>query len=79
MHHYWFINCPNTPGGSLVKNSPAMRETQVSSLVWDDPLEKKMATHTRILVKKITWTEEPGRLESMGSQRIRHDLGTKQQ
>ena len=63
----------------MVKNSPAMRETQVSSLVWDDPLEKKMATHTRILVKKITWTEEPGRLESTGSQRIRHDLGTKQQ
>ena len=79
MHHYWFINCANTPGGSAVKNSPAMRETQVSSLVWDDPLEKKMATHTRILVKKITWTEEPGRLESTGSQRIRHDLGTKQQ
>ena len=49
---------------------PAMQETQVRSLGWEDPLEKGMATHSRILAWGIPWTEEPGGLQSMGSQRV---------
>ena len=49
-----------------VKNLSAMQETQVGSLGWEDPLEKEMATHSNILAWKIPWTEEPGRLQSMG-------------
>ena len=56
-----------------VKRLPAMQETQVRSLGWEDPLEKEMATHSSILAWKIPWTEETGRLQSMGSQRVRHD------
>ena len=52
----------------LVKNLPAIQETQVRSLGQEDPLEKEMATHSNILAWKISWTEEPGRLQSMGSQ-----------
>ena len=55
----------------LVKNLPAMWETWVRSLGWEDPLEKEMATHSSILAWRIPWTEEPGRLQSGGSQRIR--------
>ena len=51
----------------MVKDLPAMRETQVQSLVWEDPLEKGMATYSNILVWRIPWTEEPGRLQSMVS------------
>ena len=65
------------PGCSVVKNLPAMQETWVQSLGQDDPLRKEMATHSSILVWEIPWTEEPGRLQSMGSKRIGHDLGTK--
>ena len=54
-----------------------MQETWVQSLGWDDPLEKEMATHFCILAWEIPWTEEPGRLQSMGLQRVRHDLATK--
>ena len=50
-----------------------MRETQVQSLVWEDPLEKEMAIHSSTIAWKIPWTEEPGRLQSMGSQRVGHD------
>ena len=50
----------------LVKNLPAVQETWVQFLGWEDPLEKKMATHSSILAWKIPWTEEPGRLQSMG-------------
>ena len=57
----------------MVKRLPAMRETRVRSLGWEDLLEKEMATHSSILAWKIPWTEEPGRLQSMGSQRARHD------
>ena len=57
----------------LVKNLPAMRETQVQSLGWEDPLEKEMATHSCILPWRISCTGEPGGLPSMGSQRVRHD------
>ena len=56
-----------------VKNLPAMWETQAQFLVWEDPLEKGMATHYSILAWRIPWTEEPGELQSMGSQRVRHD------
>ena len=56
-----------------VKNLPAMQETQVQSLVWEDPLEKRMATHSSILAWRLPWTEESGGLQSMGSQRVRHD------
>ena len=56
-----------------VKNLPAMWETWVRSLGWEDPLEKRIATHSSILVWRIPWIEEPGRLQSMESQRIRHD------
>ena len=60
----------------MVKNLPAMQETQVKSLGWEDPLEKEMATHSRTLAWKIPLTEEPGRLQSMGSQRVGHDQAT---
>ena len=56
-----------------VKDLPAVQETWVRSLGWEDPLEKEMATHSSILAWKISWTEEPGGLQSMGSQRVRHD------
>ena len=56
-----------------VKNLPAMQDTQVQSLGWEDPLEKGMATHSSILAWRIPWTEEPGGLQSMGSQRVRYD------
>ena len=52
-----------------VKCLPTMRETRVQSLVWEDPLEKEMATHSSIVAWKISWTEEPGGLQSLGSQR----------
>jgi len=55
----------------MVKNLPAIQETQVRSLGWEDPLEKGMATHSRILAWRIPWTEEPGGSQSMGSQRVR--------
>ena len=57
----------------MVKRLSAMRETWVRSLGREDPLEKEMATHSSTLAWKILWTEEPGRLRSMGSQRVRHD------
>ena len=57
------------PGGIVVKNLPAVQETQVQSLGWEDPLEKKMSTHSSILAWEIPWTEEPGGLKSMGLQK----------
>ena len=56
-----------------LKRLPGMQETQVQSLGWEDLLEKEMATHSTILAWKIPWTEEPGRLQSMGSQRVGYD------
>ena len=56
-----------------VKRLPTMQETRVQSLGWEDLLEKEMATHSSILAWKIPWMEEPGRLQSMGSQRVGHD------
>ena len=61
----------------MVKNPAAMRETWVQSLGWKDPLEKGKATHSSILVWRIPWTEEPGGLQSMGSQRLGHGWATK--
>ena len=55
------------------KRLPTMRETRVQSLGWEDLLEKEMAIHSSILAWKIPWKEEPGGLQSMGSQRVRHD------
>ena len=56
----------------MVKNPPAMQETRIRSLGWKDPLEKIMATHSSILAWRIPWTEEPGGLQSMGSERVGH-------
>ena len=58
------------PGGSAVENPLAMQETQVQFLGQEDPLEKEMATHSRILAWRSPWTEEPGRLQSMGLQEL---------
>ena len=68
---FWRVLVPQ-----LVKNLPATQEIQVQSLVGEDPLEKEMATHSSVLAWKIPWTQKPGRLQSMGSQRVRHDLAT---
>ena len=65
------------PVGSAVKNLPSVQEMWVQSLGQEDPLEKKMATHSSILAWEILWKEDPGRLQSIGLQRVRHDLATK--
>ena len=57
----------------MVKNLPAMQDTRVPSLGQEDPMEKGMATHSSILAWRIPWTEEPGRLQSIESQRVRHN------
>ena len=67
------------PGGSVVKNPPTTKETQLWSLHWEDPLEEEMATDSRILAWKISWTEEPDRLQCMRSQRVGHDWAAQQQ
>ena len=73
------FNTPLTPMdkpaslvAQMVKRLPAMQETQVRSLGWEDPLEKEMAIHSSILAWKIPWIEEPGRPQSMWSQRVEH-------
>ena len=58
------------PGGSVVKSLPAMQETHIWSLGGEGPVEKDMATHSSIFAWEIQWTEEPGRLQSMGSQEL---------
>ena len=57
----------------MVQRLPAVRETRIGSLGWEDPLEKEVATHSSTLAWKIPWMEEPGRLQSMGMQRVGHD------
>ena len=57
----------------MVKHLSTMRETRVQALGWEDPLEKEMAIHYSTIAWKIPWTEEPGRLQFMGSQRVGHD------
>ena len=70
-------------GASLVaysvKNLPAVQESWVRSLDWEDPLEKEMANHSSILAWKIPWTEELGGLQFTGSERVGHNLATKEQ
>ena len=61
------------PGVTVVKNQSAVKEKWVPSLGWEDPLEEEMATHSNIHAWKIPWKEEPGRLLSLGSQRVRQD------
>ena len=61
------------PGGSVVKNLPALQETLVESLGQENPQEKEVATYSSILAWEIQWTEEPGGLQSIGSQRVGHD------
>ena len=63
----------------MVKNLPAKQKTWVQSLGWEGPLEKEMATHSSVLAWEIPWTEEPGGLQSTASQRVGHNLATKQQ
>ena len=60
------------PGGSVIKNPPAMQEMHFQSLGQEDPLEKEMATHSSIIAWRIPWREEPGRLQSMELQRVGH-------
>ena len=62
-----------SPVAQRVKHLPAVRETQVQSLGWEDPLEKEMATHSGILAWRIPWMEEPEGLQSMESQRVRYN------
>ena len=67
------IDSSGLPGGSAVKNPPAMQETWVQSLGEEDPLKEGMATYTSVLTWRIPWTEEPGGLQSMGLQRVRYN------
>ena len=73
FHFFHIFSNISSLVAQTVKNLPAMQETQVQSLGWEDPLEKEMAIHYSILAWRIPWTEEPGELQSMGSQRITHN------
>ena len=70
---YSIINHRTSLVAQTVKRLSTMRETGVRALGWEDPLEKEMAIHSSTIAWKIPWTEEPGRLQSMGSQRVGHD------
>ena len=72
---FTFISYPlrDFPVAQMVKHLSTMWETQVQSLGWEDPLEKEMAIHSSTIAWKIPWTEEPGRVQSVGSQRVGHD------
>ena len=69
----WYVFHQTSLVAQMVKRLPTMWETWVQSPGWEDLLEKEMATHSSILAWKIPWTEEPGRLQSMGLQRVGHD------
>ena len=73
IYIYIYIYIYTSLMAQSVKNLPVVQETRVRSLGPEDPLEKEMATHSNILAWKISWTEEPGGLQSMGSQRVGHD------
>ena len=75
-HHTRSVHSPTVPDFQRLKRLPPMWETQVQSLGREDPLEKEMVTHSSILAWRIPWTEKPGRLQSMGSQRVGHDWVT---
>ena len=72
----WSYGTRSSLVAQMIKLLPAMWETWVWSLGWEDPLEKEMATHSSILAWRIPWTEKPGGLQSMGSQRVVHDWAT---
>ena len=67
------LSCDSLLSGSVVKNTPAMQEMRVQSLGQEDPLEKGIVTHSSILSWRSPWTEEPGRLQSVGLQKVRHN------
>ena len=69
----YLIALPTSLVVQMVKHLSTMRETWVRALGWEDPLEEEMATHSSTIAWKISWTEEPGRLQSMASQRVGHD------
>ena len=75
MKFIWkvIMSHPGFPGISVVKSQAAMQKMRVQYLGWEDPLEKEMATRSTILAWEIPWTQEPGGLQSMGSQRVGHD------
>ena len=73
---YCFTVVPASLVTQVIKNLPAIQKTLVRSLNWEEPLEYEMATHLSILAWEIPWTEQSGRLQSMGSQRVRHDWAT---
>ena len=70
LFRYYFYGLLSSPVAQMVKNLPAMQESPVQFLGQEDPLEKELATHSRILAWRVPWTEEPGRLQSMGLQRV---------
>ena len=72
LHYYYYCQL-SFPGGSDGKESACNVGDRVQSLGQEDPLEKEMATHSSIPAWRISWTEEPGGLQSIGSQRVRHD------
>ena len=72
----WLKGSKTSPVAQMVKCLPTTRETWVRSLGWEDLVEKEMATHSSTLAWKITWTEEPGRLQSTGSWRVGHNWAT---
>ena len=74
--HNWVSNTLGVTVAQMVKNLLAIQETRVQSLNWEDPLEKGGATHSGILAWRIPWTEDPGGLQSLGSQRVRHNWMT---
>ena len=73
MRWILFLSGLSSLVAQMVKNPPAMQETQFQSLGWEDDLEKGIDTHSSVLAWRSPWTEESGRLQSMGSQRVRHD------
>ena len=77
----WYIRwvlsgCTTSLVAQMVKHLSVMWETRVRALGWEDPLEKEMAIHSSTIARKIPWTEEPGRLQSIGLQRVKHDWTT---
>ena len=79
MIKWCYVVVKGFPDGSAVKNPPAMQETWIWSLGWEDALEKETATHSNVVAWEIPWTEDSGRLQSMGSQRVGRDLAAKQE
>ena len=74
MHVFVFIKCQmSSLVSQMIENLPVIQETWVQSRGQEDPLKKGMATHTSVVAWRIPWTEEPGRLQSMGSKRVGHD------